>query len=75
VIREELARGESGEAPFFDLALEDITRAGHFRPILDRTNKVDAWVPLEASPLLAYDADSTLRAEKDLYTRAGRPSL
>jgi transaldolase len=30
---------------------------------------------LEVSPLLAYDTDSTLRAAKDLFARAGRPNL
>ena len=55
-------KGKSGEALFFDLALEDITRAADlFRPIHDRTNGVDGWVSLEVSPLLAHDTASTLR--------------
>ena len=75
-IREELGRGKSGEALFFDLALADITRAADlFRPIHDRTNTVDGWVSLEVSPLLAYDTASTLRAAKDLFARAARPNL
>src|SRR5689334_9680487 len=75
-IREKLANGKSGEELFFELALEDLTRAADFfRPIYDRTNTVDGWVSLEVSPLLAYDTDSTLRAAKDLFTRAGRPNL
>jgi len=75
-IRESLAAGKSGEALFFDLALDDITRAADlFRPIHDRTNTVDGWVSLEVSPLLAYDADSTLCAAKDLFARAARPNL
>ncbi len=69
-------RGRSGEALFFDLALEDITRAADlFRPIYDRTNGVDGRVSLEVSPLLAYDTDSTLAAAEDLYARAKRPNL
>jgi transaldolase len=75
-IRERLANGESGEDLFFDLALEDITRAADlFRPIHDRTNTVDGWVSLEVSPLLAHDSASTLRAAKDLFARANRPNL
>src|SRR5947208_7232463 len=75
-IREKLANGKSGEELFFDLALEDLTRAADlFRPIHDRTNTVDGWVSLEVSPLLAYDTDSTLRAAKDLFARAKRPNL
>src|SRR5205823_3835295 len=40
-IREKLAKGRSDEALFFELALEDITRAADmFRPVHDRTNGV-----------------------------------
>jgi transaldolase len=75
-IREGLMKGKSGEALFFDLALEDITRAADlFRPIYDRTNGVDGRVSLEVSPLLAYDTASTLAAAKDLFARAARPNL
>src|ERR1700757_621610 len=41
-IRERLAKGESSEDLFFNLALEDLTRAADlFRPIHERTNTVD----------------------------------
>jgi transaldolase len=75
-IRDRLSKGKSGEALFFDLALEDITRAaGLFRPVYDQTDGVDGWVSLEVSPLLAYDTVSTLAASKDLHGRAGLPNL
>ena len=75
-IREKLSKGKSGEALFFELALEDITRAADlFRPVYDQTDGVDGWVSLEVSPLLAYDTASTLAAAKDLHGRAGRPNL
>jgi transaldolase len=75
-IRKKLDEGKSGEALFFELALEDLTRAADlFRPIFDRTNGVDGWVSLEVSPLLAYDTASTLAAAKSLHARAGRPNL
>ena len=68
--------GKSSEALFFDLALEDICRAADlFRPIFDRTNGVDGWVSLEVSPVLAYDASSTLAAAKELRGRAARPNV
>src|SRR5215472_4103569 len=55
-IREKLEQGTSDEALFFELALEDITRAADiFRPIHDKTNGVDGWTSLEVSPLLAHD--------------------
>jgi len=75
-IREKLRKGKSGEDLFFELAVEDLSRAATlFRPIHDQTDSVDGWVSLEVSPLLAYDTASTLAAAKDLHTRAGQPNL
>jgi len=75
-IRKKLGEGKSGEELFFELALEDLTRAADlFRPIYDRTDGVDGWVSLEVSPLLAHDTASTLAAAKELHARAGRPNL
>jgi transaldolase len=75
-IRKKLEEGKSGEELFFELAIEDLTRAADlFRPVYDRTNGVDGWVSLEVSPLLAYDAAHTLREARDLFARAGRPNL
>jgi transaldolase len=74
-IREGLDKGKSGESLFFDLALDDLTRADLFRPVHDRTNGVDGWVSLEVSPLLAHDTASTIAAAKKLSARAGRPNL
>src|ERR1700692_3178683 len=75
-IREELSHGKSGENLFFDLALEDVTRAAAlFRPIHERTDGVDGWVSLEVSPKLAYDTAATVKAVKELHTRAARPNL
>jgi transaldolase len=75
-IREKVASGKSGETLFFELALEDLTRAADlFRPIWERTRGVDGWVSLEVSPLLAHDTKSTLAAARDLFARAARPNL
>ena len=75
-IREKLFQGKSGEELFFDLAIEDLTRAADlFRAIFDQTNGVDGWVSLEVSPLLAYDTATTLAAAKELHARAARPNL
>lgn len=75
-IRNKLAKGKSGEALFFELALEDLTAAADlFRPIYDQTDGVDGWVSLEVSPLLAHDTVSTVASAKDLFLQAGRPNL
>ncbi len=75
-IRSKLKAGKSGEALFFELAIDDVTRAADlFRPVYDRTRGVDGWVSLEVSPLLAHDTKTTLAVAKDLHARAGRPNL
>jgi transaldolase len=75
-IREQLAAGQTGERLFFELALQDLTRAADlFRDIHERTAGVDGWVSLEVSPLLARDARTTLAEAKELHARAGRPNL
>jgi transaldolase len=75
-IRQKLRAGRAGEELFFDLALEDLTRAAElFKPIYERTDGVDGWVSLEVSPLLAHNTASTLAAAKALHDRAGRPNL
>lgn len=75
-IEAKLAEGREGEELFFELAIEDLRAAADvFAPIHERTNGLDGWVSLEVSPLLARDADSTLRAAVDLFQRAGRPNL
>jgi transaldolase len=75
-IRGKSAEGKSGETLFFELALEDLTRAADlFRPVHEATDGVDGWVSLEVSPLLAYDTASTVTAAKELHARAARPNL
>ena len=75
-IRRKLGEGKSGERLFFELALNDITRAADiFRPVYERTCGVDGWVSLEVSPLLAHNTATTLAEAKELYARAGRPNL
>jgi transaldolase len=75
-IRRLVKLGHSGEALFFELALEDLMQAADiFAPIHERTAGVDGWVSLEVSPLLAYDAKSTVAEAKALYRKARRPNL
>ena len=60
-IAAQLQTGKSGEQLFFELALDDLTRAAdQFRPIHDQTNGVDGWVSLEVSPMLLARADEVI---------------
>jgi len=75
-ISQKLKEGKSGEALFFELAMEDLRQAADlFLPIHERTDGVDGWVSLEVSPLLARNTAATLAAAKALHARAERPNL
>ena len=75
-IREKLRSFPAGEELFFELALEDITRAADlFRSIWATTSGVDGWVSLEVSPRLAHDSAATLAAARELHARASRPNV
>ena len=75
-IRRKTAEGKSGEALFFELALEDLTRAADlFRPVHEASGGLDGWVSLELSPLLAHDTAGSVKAAAQLYRRAKRPNL
>jgi transaldolase len=75
-IAAKLGQGKAGESLFFELAIDDLTRAAElFRPIHDRTDGLDGWVSLEVSPLLAYDTAATIAAAKNLFARAACSNL
>jgi transaldolase len=75
-IRQKRKEGKSGEALFFELALEDLRQAADlFRPTYDATGGVDGWVSLEVSPLLAYDAAGSVKEAVRLHAEAQRPNL
>jgi transaldolase len=75
-IRKMTRSGVSGEALFFDLALEDLVQAADlFRPVHDATGGVDGWASLEVSPLLANDTAGTIAAAAGLHARGHRPNL
>ena len=68
--------GYSGEALFFELALQDLSHAADlFLPTHERTATVDGYVSLEVSPLLAYDTQATVAEAKRLFERAHKPNL
>jgi transaldolase len=68
--------GYMGEALFFELALQDLSRAADlFLPVHERTATVDGFVSLEVSPLLAYDTEATVGEAKRLFARAHKPNL
>ena len=71
-----LSTGLSGEELFFELALQDLTRAADlFAQVHERTAGNDGFVSLEVSPLLAYDTKGSVAAATSLHKKANRPNL
>jgi transaldolase/glucose-6-phosphate isomerase len=58
------------------LAIADIQAAADLlRPIYERTNKVDGYVSLEVSPLIAQNTEETINEAKRLFAAVDRPNL
>lgn len=75
-VAELLKQGESGEALFFSLALQDLTRAADlFKPAHHLSDGVDGFVSLEVSPLLADDTAATIDSAVALHAKARRDNL
>jgi transaldolase len=68
--------GLPSEELFFELAVQDLTRAADMlAPIHQRTAGVDGFVSLEVSPLLAYDSKATVAQARTLHQKANRHNL
>lgn len=75
-IAQKFAEGKSGEALFFELALEDLTQAASlFSTEHEASSGIDGWVSLEVSPLLASDTLATIEEAKHLHALANCPNL
>ena len=75
-IRKQLDGGASGEGLFFNLAVQDLSRAADlFAPVYARTGTVDGFVSLEVSPVLAHDTKATVEQAKTLHALANKPNL
>jgi len=69
-------QGKTGETLFYELALEDLTRAaGLFAPIFRDTGGMDGWVSLEMAPSLSHDAPRTTAMAVKLHEQARCPNL
>jgi transaldolase len=75
-ISELAEQGVTGEDLFFALAIRDLQGAADlFAPVHERTNRVDGWVSLEVSPLLADDATATIEQVRKLHAQAERENV
>ncbi len=75
-MRKLIADGRTVIEIYEALAIEDIQRtADLFKPVYQRTNKLDGYVSLEVSPLLANDTEGTIADAKRLWAALNRPNV
>jgi len=75
-MRRLVAEGKSADEIYEALVIEDIQRAADlFKPVYARTDKLDGYVSLEVSPLLARDTEGTIAEAKRLWATLDRPNV
>jgi transaldolase/glucose-6-phosphate isomerase len=75
-MRQLIAGGKSVNEIYEALVIEDIQRAADlFKPVYERTDKLDGYVSLEVSPLLAHDTEETVAEAKRLWAALNRPNV
>jgi len=71
-----LKAGLSTEDIFFELAVQDLSRAADlFAAVHKKTAGIDGFVSLELSPLMAYDTTKSVAAARLLHEKGNRPNL
>lgn len=74
--RDLAAQGLDAQSIYQVMANQDISDVlDLFRPVYDRTNRVDGYVSLEVSPLLAYETEKTIAEAKQLWAHLNKPNL
>ncbi len=70
------SRGATVAQAYETLVTEDITAACDvLRSVFDETGGADGFVSVEVNPLLAHDAEATVREVRQWFDRIGRPNL
>jgi transaldolase len=75
-LQELASAGKNAMDIYEALAIRDIqTAADILKPVYDRTNKLDGYVSLECSPLLANDTQATIEEARRLWQTVNRPNV
>ncbi|MEK6323841.1 MAG: bifunctional transaldolase/phosoglucose isomerase [Acidobacteriota bacterium] len=75
-MRQLIADGKSVDEIYEALVIDDIQRvADLLKPVYDRTKRIDGYVSLEVSPLLAHDTDNSIAQAQKLWAAVNRPNV
>ncbi len=71
-----VADGKSVDEVYDALTVGDVGDAADlFRPVYDRTDRLDGFVSLEVNPHLAHDTKGTVEEARRLYAALNRPNV
>ncbi len=74
-LRELAEKDATTDEIYESLVVNDISNAADvFRPVYDRTNRLDGYVSLEVSPNLAHQGEATLAEARKLWGLLGKPN-
>jgi transaldolase/glucose-6-phosphate isomerase len=75
-MRQLIAEGKSVEEIYEALVIDDIQRvADLLKPVYEGTKRIDGYVSLEVSPLLAHDTDNSIAQARRLWAAVNRPNV
>jgi transaldolase len=67
--------GRSVSDIVWDIAIDDVQAACDlFKPVWERTDKIDGRVSIEVDPRLAHDTEATIDQAEELWRRVDRPN-
>jgi len=75
-MKELISAGKSVDEIYEALVIDDIQRvADLLKPVYDRTKRIDGYVSLEVSPLLAHDTENSVAQARRLWAALNRPNV
>ncbi len=75
-IKELYKAGKSTFEIYDDLTVRDIQDAADiYRPVYEKTHRLDGYVSLEVNPELAYKTEETIEEGRRLHTKVNRPNV
>ncbi|MCR4338158.1 MAG: transaldolase [Candidatus Omnitrophica bacterium] len=69
-------QGKSTFEIYDELTIKDIQDAtDFFKPVYEKTDRLDGYVSLEINPQLAHDTEASIKEGRRLFKKVGRPNV
>ncbi|MBU1061215.1 MAG: transaldolase, partial [Candidatus Omnitrophica bacterium] len=75
-IEELSSSGKSTFGIYDDITVKDVQDASDiFKPVYDKTDRLDGYVSLEVNPKIAFNTDRTIEDARRLFRKVNRPNV